>query len=117
MYKTAMLTKDLVAASSKPLVLSILAGGESYGYEIIQKVRELSGGHIEWSDGMLYPVLHRLEREGLIKSEWREAETGRERKYYFMSKEGNKALMAERHQWLAVHNTLSKLWQLKPVST
>ena len=66
MYKTAMLTKDLVAASSKPLLLSILAGGESYGYEIIQKVRELSGGHIEWSDGMLYPVLHRLERDGLI---------------------------------------------------
>lgn len=116
MYKTAMLTKDLVAASSKPLVLSILAGGESYGYEIIQKVRELSGGHIEWSDGMLYPVLHRLEREGLIKSEWREAETGRERKYYFLSKEGTRALVTERHQWLAVHNTLSKLWQLKPVS-
>jgi len=59
-----MLAKDLVAASSKPLVLSILADGESYGYEIIQKVRELSGGHIQWSDGMLYPVLHRLEREG-----------------------------------------------------
>ena len=44
-----MLTKDLVAASSKPLLLSILAGGESYGYEIIQKVRELSGGQIEWT--------------------------------------------------------------------
>ncbi len=117
MYKTAMLTKDLVAASSKPMVLSILAGGESYGYEIIQKVRELSGGHIEWSDGMLYPVLHRLEREGLIESEWREAETGRERKYYSLSKEGRKALQNERHQWLAVHNTLSKLWQLKPAST
>ncbi|HZL13994.1 MAG TPA: PadR family transcriptional regulator, partial [Verrucomicrobiae bacterium] len=82
MYKTAMLTKDLVAASSKPLLLSILAGGESYGYEIIQKVRELSGGQIEWSDGMLYPVLHRLERDGLIESEWKEADTGRQRKYY-----------------------------------
>ena len=63
MYRTTMLTKDLVAASSKPLLLSILAGGESYGYEIMQKVRELCGGHIEWSDGMFYPVLHRLERE------------------------------------------------------
>ena len=75
-----MLTKDLVAASSKPLLLSILAGGESYGYEIIQKVRELSGGQIEWSDGMLYPVLHRLEHDGLIDSEWKEADTGRGRK-------------------------------------
>jgi PadR family transcriptional regulator PadR len=109
MYKTAMLTKDLVAASSKPLLLSILAGGESYGYEIIQKVRELSGG-------MLYPVLHRLERDGLIESEWRESDTGRERKYYFISSDGRRALKTERRQWLTVHNTLSKLWKIKPVS-
>ncbi len=116
MYKTVMLTKDLVAASSKPLLLSILAGGESYGYEIIQKVRELSGGQIEWSDGMLYPVLHRLERDGLIESEWKEADTGRERKYYFISSDGRKALKTERQQWLAVHNSLCKLWKIKPVS-
>ena len=116
MYKTAMLAKDLVAASSKPLVLSILADGESYGYEIIQKVRELSGGHIEWSDGMLYPVLHRLERDGLINSEWKEAATGRERKYYFLTAKGGKTLKTEQQQWLKVHNTLGKLWKLKPVS-
>src|SRR5450432_4055354 len=116
MYKAAMLTKDLVAASSKPLLLSILAGGESYGYEIIQRVRELSGGQIEWSDGMLYPVLHRLERDGLIDSEWKEADTGRQRKYYFISTDGRKVLKAERQQWLTVHNTLGKLWKHKPVT-
>src|SRR5215469_10076562 len=98
MYKTTMLTKGLVAASSKPLVLSILADGESYGYQIIRKVRELSGGHIEWSDGMLYPVLHRLEREGLIQSKWKEAETGRERKYYSLTSRGGKTLESERSQ-------------------
>src|SRR5271165_1737890 len=117
MYQSVMLTKDLVAASSKPLVLSILSEGESYGYAIIQKVRELSGGQIEWSDGMLYPVLHRLERDGLIESEWKEADTGRERKYYFLSSDGRKALKTEREQWLTVHNTLSKLWKIKPVTT
>ena len=111
-----MLTKDLVAASSKPLLLSILADGESYGYEIIQKVRELSGGHIEWSDGMLYPVLHRLERDGLIESEWKESQVGRERKYYILSSDGRKAIKTERQQWLAVHNTLCKLWKIKPAS-
>ncbi len=111
-----MLAKDLVAASSKPLVLSILSGGESYGYEIIQRVRALSGGNVEWSDGMLYPVLHRLEREGLIASEWREAETGRERKYYSLTSKGCKALKGERQQWLKVHNTLCKLWKLEPAS-
>jgi PadR family transcriptional regulator PadR len=116
MYNTAMLAKDLVAASSKPLVLSILAEGESYGYEIIKRVRELSGGEIEWSDGMLYPVLHRLQGDGLIDAEWKEADTGRERKYYFLSSDGRKALKTERQQWLTVHNTLSKLWKIKPVS-
>jgi DNA-binding PadR family transcriptional regulator len=111
-----MLAKDMVAASARPLLLSILAEGESYGYEIIQKVRELSGGEIEWSDGMLYPVLHRLEREGLIESEWKESETGRERKYYSISNDGRKALKTERRQWLTVHNTLSRLWKLKPAT-
>ena len=110
-----MIAKDLVAASARPLLLSILADGESYGYEIIQKVREMSGGSIEWSDGMLYPVLHRLEREGLIESEWKEAESGRERKYYVLSSDGRKALHTERQQWLSVHNTLCKLWRIKPV--
>jgi PadR family transcriptional regulator PadR len=116
MYKTTMLAKDLVAASSKPLVLSILADGESYGYEIIRRVRELSGGEIEWSDGMLYPVLHRLEGEGLVHSKWKEAETGRERKYYSLTSKGGKTLETERGQWLKVHNTLCKLWKLRPVS-
>jgi DNA-binding PadR family transcriptional regulator len=116
MYNGFMLAKDMVAASAKPLLLSILAEGESYGYEIIQKVRELSGGQIEWSDGMLYPVLHRLERDGLIDSEWKEADTGRQRKYYFISNDGRKVLKTERQQWLTVHNTLGKLWKHKPVT-
>jgi DNA-binding PadR family transcriptional regulator len=111
-----MLAKDLVAASAKPLLLSILAEGQTYGYEIIQKFRELSGGEIEWSEGTLYPVLHRLEREGLIASEWREAETGRKRKYYFLTPLGRKSLRGERQLWLKVHNTLCKLWKLDPVS-
>jgi len=111
-----MISKDLVAASSRPLVLSILAAGESYGYEIIQKVRELSGEEIEWTDGMLYPVLHRLERERLITSEWKNADTGRERKYYRLSSDGRRALSAEREQWLTVHNTMCKLWKIKPAS-
>ena len=116
MYNTGMLAKDMVAASAKPLLLSILSEGESYGYEIIQKVRDLSHGEIEWSDGMLYPVLHRLERDGLIESEWKEAENGRERKYYSISPAGHAMLNAERQQWLTVHNTLARLWNIQPVN-
>ena len=61
-------------------MLSILTGGESYGYAIVQRVKELSGGKIEWTDGMLYPVLHWLEDRGLVTGHWEESETGRKRK-------------------------------------
>src|SRR5262249_22236115 len=106
-----MLSKELVAASTMPLVLSILSEGESYGYALIQRVHELSGGKVEWSEGMLYPVLHWMEKEELIESEWKEAETGRKRKYYRLCKEGKKALQSERQQWMTVHETLTSLWQ------
>ena len=109
-----MLTKELVAASTVPLVLSVLTRGESYGYELIQRVRELSGGRIEWTEGMLYPVLHWMEDEDLIEAEWREAETGRKRKYYRLRKEGRKALQDEQQKWLTVHETLTKLWKQQP---
>lgn len=111
-----MLTKELVAASTVPLVLSILTEGENYGYAIIQRVRELSGGSIEWTEGMLYPVLHWMEEQSLIESEWKQAETGRKRKYYRLRKRGMTALAAEKAQWLTVHETLTKLWKLQPNS-
>jgi PadR family transcriptional regulator len=104
------LGKDLVAASSTPLVLAILAEGESYGYAIIKRVSDLSGGHLQWSDGMLYPVLHRLERQGLVAAKWGESETGRRRKYYRLTKEGRTELDAERKRWQMVDQTLRGLW-------
>ena len=106
-----MLSKELVAASTVPLVLSVLTEGESYGYALIQRVRELSDGKIEWTEGMLYPVLHWMEKEKLIESEWRDSEVGRKRKYYRLRKEGRKALKEEKERWLSVHETLSLLWK------
>ncbi len=104
------INKDLVAASSTPLVLAILAEGESYGYAISKRVRELSGGELEWTDGMLYPVLHRLEEAGLIKSRWQKADSGRQRKYYRVTEAGRRQLDDERRQWRAVDKTLGKIW-------
>ncbi|MFT4637841.1 MAG: PadR family transcriptional regulator PadR [Verrucomicrobiales bacterium] len=106
-----MIGKDLVAASSRPLLLAILSEGESYGYAIVQRVRELSGEELQWTDGMLYPILHRLERQGLIVSEWRKGDFGRRRKYYQIVSDGKKALTEERRQWGVVHQTLNKLWK------
>ena len=102
--------KDLVAASATPLVLAILAEGDSYGYAIIKRVTELSGGPLQWTDGMLYPVLHRLERQSHVVAKWSESENGRKRKYYRITKEGRAHLAAHRQQWKAVDGTLRGIW-------
>jgi DNA-binding PadR family transcriptional regulator len=98
--------KDLVAASATPLVLAILSEGESYGYAIIKRVDELSGGELQWTDGMLYPVLHRLERNGLVEATWGESESGRRRKYYRITDEGSAELANQQRQWRVVNETL-----------
>jgi len=110
------LSKELVAASSRPMVLSILSGGESYGYEILQQVNLLSNGQVEWSEGMLYPVLHRLEKEGLIAARWERAEdTGRRRKYYCLTAKGKSQLSSDRAGWMAVHRALTMTWAVNDV--
>jgi DNA-binding PadR family transcriptional regulator len=104
--------KDLIAASSTPIVLAILSEGDSYGYAIIKRVQEVSGGHMEWTDGMLYPVLHRLERLGLVKARWELAESGRRRKYYRITSRGKDQLVEECKQWQAVDATLRGIWKM-----
>ncbi len=101
--------KDLVAAAATPLVLGILAEGESYGYAILQRVQELSGGELEWTDGMLYPLLHRLERLGYIESHWVQSETGRRRKHYRLCESGRSAFAEQREQWLVVSRALGQV--------
>lgn len=102
--------KDLVAASSTPLVLAILAREENYGYAILRQVRELSDGRLEWTDGMLYPLLHRLQRQGYVTPEWRVPTGGRRRKYYSITEQGRAALAEHQRQWLAVARALGDAW-------
>lgn len=103
--------KDLVAASSTPLVLAILAEDESYGYAILKRVRDLSDGELEWTDGMLYPLLHRLQRLGYVTTEWRSSDGSRRRKYYAITTEGRAALAEHQRQWLTVARTLGDVWK------
>ena len=105
------INKDLIAASSTPIVLAILAEGDSYGYAILQRVRDLSGGRMEWTDGMLYPELHRLERLGHVEARWETAESGRRRKYYRITAQGRDQLAEERKQWQTVVATLRGIWK------
>ncbi len=111
------INKDLMAASSAPIVLAILAEEDSYGYAILQRVRELSKGRIEWTDGMLYPVLHRLERLRHVEARWKTAESGRRRKYYRITSEGRVRLAEEHDQWQAVNSTLQGIWNLAVIGS
>lgn len=104
------LSKDLMAASSTPLVLGILAEGESYGYDIAKRVEQLSGGALNWTDGMLYPLLHRLEQQGLLEARWRVADSGRKRKYYALTEQGLASLREQQQQWQLISQTLNRIW-------
>ena len=103
-------TKDLVAASATPLVLGILAQGESYGYAILRQINDLSGGELDWTEGLLYPLLHRLERVGHVESRWHAPASGRRRKYYRITDQGRAELAQQRQQWTAVVDALKHIW-------
>ena len=109
-----MFSKALIAATLKPIMLSILFRGEAYGYEIIQRIQDLSDGKVQWTAGTLYPVLHRLEAEGLVETTWRASDEGPRRKYYRLTLHGRSAFEAERRQWLDMHALLVKLWGPTP---
>jgi len=104
-----MASKALVAASTKPLVLAILRNGENYGYQIIQSVRRLSGGRLEWSEPMLYPLLKRMERDGLIASEWKLTESKRFRRYFRLTEKGLQEQEHETAEWSMVNDILVKV--------
>jgi len=117
MYRATMqirrdsrIAKDLVAASAMPLVLAILEEGESYGYAILKRIDELSGGEMEWTDGMLYPLLHRLDRLGHVEARWDSPEGGRRRRYYRITPAGKAALAEHRRQWDVVTGALRSAW-------
>ena len=110
-----MIGKALMAASTKPLLLAVLSDGEAYGYRIIKQMKVLSGGQLEWSFGMLYPVLHRLEKEGFIASQWKTSDKGRLRKYYRLTDSGRREMEREKIQWAAVNNILISLWKSSEV--
>jgi PadR family transcriptional regulator PadR len=116
--KDIRIGKDLVAASAIPLVLAILDEGESYGYAILKRIDALSGGELEWTDGMLYPLLHRLDRLGYVEARWDSPEGGRRRRYYRITPEGRNALAEQRRQWEVVAGALKNAWHsLQVVST
>ena len=95
--------------STEILILSLLAEGPMYGYQISQELRQRSGGYFEMKEGLLYPTLHRMAQDGLLTSEWRETGTARRRKYYAITDKGRRALSEQTTEW---RNFIQKLTQL-----
>ncbi len=104
------ISKGLMAASNKPLILSILMQGENYGYEILLEIERLTNGELDWSDGMLYPLLHKMASDGLIQWDWRILDNGRKRKYYSITNLGIEALKTEKEHWEFMNVILQKSW-------
>jgi DNA-binding PadR family transcriptional regulator len=115
--KDIRIAKDLVAASAIPLLLAILNEGESYGYAILKRINELSSGELEWTDGMLYPLLHRLDRLGFVEARWDAPPGGRRRRYYSITPAGRDALTEQRRQWSVVSDALHSAWHSFQVTT
>lgn len=103
------LQKELIGAGSHILILSVLAGGPSYGYEIIKRINDEAGGRFVWQEGTVYPLLHKLERDGLITAQWQSTDTGRRRKYYQLSQAGQVALEKSIQEWMTFHGVVSRL--------
>jgi len=90
---------DLLQGTLDVLILKIVALGPLHGYGIAQRIRQISKAVLQVKQGSLYPALHRLEKRGWLRAEWGEAETGREAKFYSLTKAGRKQLDAETSNW------------------
>lgn len=110
------LNKELMASSLAPIVLLILRSKESYGYQIIQELRDKTKGQLNVAEGTLYPVLKKMEAKEWIEGNWKKAESGRERRYYALTDKGKQELEQQYSQWNFINDLIHKLWN-HPIST
>jgi PadR family transcriptional regulator PadR len=92
--------KEMVKGSIVPIVLELLRKQEMYGYEMVKDVARRTEERLEWKEGTLYPCLHRLEADGLVRSRWREAPSGKSRKYYRITRKGVAVLEKRKAEWV-----------------
>ena len=98
MVTNMKVSKELLKGTAATLVLSVLAGGDLYGYGIVKTLQARSENVFSMNEGTLYPILHALEEQGCLESYWEEAE-GRKRKYYHVTKKGLKMLRENKEEW------------------
>lgn len=101
--------KELVGASTALLVLGVLARKPSYGYDILKHVNDEAGDLFTWQEGTVYPVLHKLEKDGFVRAQWQEADSGRRRKYYYITAAGRGLLAAGAREWSGFFSLLTRI--------
>ncbi len=101
--------KELIGAATSLLVLGVLAKGPSYGYDIVRQLNESAGDLFEWQEGTIYPILHKLEKDQQLRAQWQDADTGRRRKYYYITAKGRAVLSREAKQFASFHLLIRNL--------
>lgn len=104
------ISKELMGASSILIILSILEQEDTYGYDIMARVRNLSEGRIAWKEGSIYPVLQKLKVKKLIRSYWDLKKNTRPRKYYTITEPGKKAFRDTKKDWILMNDIFQRLW-------
>ena len=110
--KAMNIKKELAGAATSMIILSVLAREPNYGYEIVKRANKSSGDLFTWQEGTIYPVLRKLEKEGLLTSDWQETGTGRQRKYYFITTAGRKALSCGRKEWEGFYTLITNTMEV-----
>ena len=105
------ISKDFIAASLTPLVLILLTESENYGYELIQQLKNRSGEKLNIAEGTLYPVLKKMEEKKWITGRWKTAESGKQRRYYSITKKGREQLSEQLYQWNFFNNLIQATWK------
>jgi PadR family transcriptional regulator PadR len=106
--------RELMRGAGPIAVLKLLQRGEKYGYELVEALSAKSGGVLAMGQSTLYPMLYNLESKGLIDAVWREADSGRDRKYYRLTEKGRKRLAEDTKQWQALADAMTGMGILEP---
>ena len=91
--------RELLKGSTESLLLALVSDQPMYGYQLVKEIERRSQGYFHFREGTLYPALHRLEKDGLVRADWKVSPAGQQRRYYFITDEGNKALEVRLSRW------------------
>lgn len=105
----ALYSKELLKGAADALVLSAFVEGEKYGYQVVKELERRSEGFFSFKEGTLYPILHRLEKQGLLSARWQTMPNGSERRYYALTGKGQRALSDKLNEWESFVQAVSRV--------